>query len=147
LARWTVPVYIGQDDIELLQWRPARRLTAMGSADDDHCVAVGALEVNCMVTPGHTPGGFCYRVRLGKQDVCFVGDTLFAGSVGRANPFSLYPQHLESLRRRLLTLPDATVLLPGHGPGTTVAEEREHNPFAAEADGTAGDSKGQDHGR
>jgi glyoxylase-like metal-dependent hydrolase (beta-lactamase superfamily II) len=132
LARWPVPVYIGQGDIDLLHWRPARMLTAIGPGDDGHRLSVGSLEVGCMVTPGHTPGGLCYRVRLGRQEVCFVGDTLFAGSVGRANPLSLYPQHLESVRRRVLALPDGTVLLPGHGPGTTVAEEQEHNPFAAE---------------
>jgi glyoxylase-like metal-dependent hydrolase (beta-lactamase superfamily II) len=67
----------------------------------------------------------------GEAGLCFVGDTLFAGSIGRANPASLYPVHLESVRSRVLTLPMETVLLPGHGPATTVKEETEHNPFAA----------------
>ena len=78
-----------------------------------------------MTTPGHTPGGVCYRA----NDYCFVGDTLFAGSIGRANPSTLYPAHLESVRRRVLTLPDQLILFPGHGPATTVREEKEHNPF------------------
>ena len=96
-------------------------------------IQVGGLSVRCMATPGHTPGGICYRVEQGTQQICFVGDTLFAGSIGRANPFSLYPAHLDSVRRRVLTLPARTVLFPGHGPATTVSEELSHNPFAAES--------------
>ena len=78
-----------------------------------------------MTTPGHTPGGVCYQA-----DQCvFVGDTLFAGSIGRANPATLYATHLSSVRERLLTLPDSLILFPGHGPSTTVREEKDHNPF------------------
>ena len=61
--------------------------------------------------------------------VSFVGDTLFAGSIGRSNPAQLYHTHLESVRRQVMTLPPDCLLLPGHGPGTTVEEELEHNPF------------------
>jgi hydroxyacylglutathione hydrolase len=61
--------------------------------------------------------------------VCFVGDTIFAGSIGRSNPSPLYRTHLESVRRHVLTLPHDCLLLPGHGPGTTVQEELHHNPF------------------
>ena len=59
----------------------------------------------------------------------FVGDTLFAGSIGRSNPAQLYHTHLESVQRHVMTLPPDCLLLPGHGPGTTVQEELEHNPF------------------
>ncbi|MEW6544684.1 MAG: MBL fold metallo-hydrolase [Nitrospirota bacterium] len=126
-----VPVYIGQADLSLLSWRPPRDLVV--TAEDGRAIPVGRLTVRCMTTPGHTPGGICYRVENGARALCLVGDTLFAGSIGRANPFSLYPAHLESVRRRVLTLPEQTVLLPGHGPATTVREEAAHNPFAAEA--------------
>jgi glyoxylase-like metal-dependent hydrolase (beta-lactamase superfamily II) len=61
--------------------------------------------------------------------VAFVGDTLFAVSIGRSNPPGLYATHLESVRRDVLTLPADCLLLPGHGPGTTVREELDHNPF------------------
>jgi hydroxyacylglutathione hydrolase len=136
LDRWHVPVYIGKDDLSLLQWRPpSALLRPILPADDGKKILVGGLAVHGMVTPGHTPGGICYRVHADGQEICFVGDTLFAGSIGRANPFSLYPLHLESVRRRLLTLPPRTMLFPGHGPATTVAEELEHNPFADESDG------------
>jgi glyoxylase-like metal-dependent hydrolase (beta-lactamase superfamily II) len=59
-----------------------------------------------------------------------VGDTLFAGSIGRSNPHTLYRTHLDSVRQRVLKLPDDCILLPGHGPATTVREELDHNPFA-----------------
>jgi glyoxylase-like metal-dependent hydrolase (beta-lactamase superfamily II) len=61
--------------------------------------------------------------------VTFVGDTLFAGSIGRSNPAQLYQTHLESVQRHVMTLPPDCLLMPGHGPGTTVQEELEHNPF------------------
>jgi glyoxylase-like metal-dependent hydrolase (beta-lactamase superfamily II) len=83
-----------------------------------------------MTTPGHTPGGICYRVEDQGQAVCFVGDTIFAGSIGGSNPATLYATHLESVRQRVLKLGEPTVLLPGHGPATTVREELLFNPFA-----------------
>jgi hydroxyacylglutathione hydrolase len=125
------PVYIGAEDVSLLHWRPRTDLLhRIAVANDGEVIRVGALAVKLMVTPGHTPGGLCYRVTVDGKDVCFVGDTLFAGSIGRANPVSLYPRHLESVRERLLRLPQETLLLPGHGPSTTVAEELRFNPFA-----------------
>lgn len=126
-----VPVYIGREDVKLLSWKPPQKL--MASCEDGRTIAVGSLTVTCLATPGHTPGGICYRVEAGTHDLCFVGDTLFAGSIGRSNPFSLYPPHLDSVRRRVVTLPKQSVLLPGHGPATTVSEELEHNPFVGEA--------------
>jgi len=86
--------------------------------------------MDCLASPGHTPGGFCYRVSYAGRVFCFVGDTLFAGSIGRSNPPSLYPLHLASVREKLLTLPEDTVLFFRHGPATTVREELDHNPFA-----------------
>lgn len=134
LAAWPVPVYLGAEDLDLMAWRPPRELTGLLTAGDDgRTIPVGRLALRCLVTPGHTPGGLCYRVEADGAACCFVGDTLFAGSVGRANPFSLYPTHLRSVRERLLRLPPRTVLLPGHGPATTVEAEAAHNPFAASA--------------
>jgi glyoxylase-like metal-dependent hydrolase (beta-lactamase superfamily II) len=82
-----------------------------------------------MPTPGHTPGGVCYRLDDPGHPICFVGDTLFAGSIGRSNPSRLYQTHLDSVRTRLLTLAPEYRLWPGHGPATTVEEELDHNPF------------------
>jgi glyoxylase-like metal-dependent hydrolase (beta-lactamase superfamily II) len=128
LARWPVPVYLGADDVSLLHWKPSEeRLTA---PNDGRAISVGRLSVHCLATPGHTPGGTCYRVDAGSQRVCFVGDTLFAGSIGRSNPSTLYQTHLGSVRTQVLGLPPEYRLLTGHGPATTVREELDHNPFA-----------------
>jgi glyoxylase-like metal-dependent hydrolase (beta-lactamase superfamily II) len=67
-----------------------------------------------------------------SQHVCFVGDTLFAGSIGRSNPSTLYQTHLGSVWNSVLTLLPEYRLLPGHGPATTVREELDYNPFAAD---------------
>jgi glyoxylase-like metal-dependent hydrolase (beta-lactamase superfamily II) len=127
LADWPVPVYLGNGDFDLLPWKPVP--ASLKVPTDHHMFALGELTVECLATPGHTPGGLCYLTSRKGQSLCFVGDTLFAGSVGRSNPFSLYPQHLQSVRQTLLHLSKDTVLLPGHGPSTTVAEEQTHNPF------------------
>ncbi|RMH05714.1 MAG: MBL fold metallo-hydrolase [Nitrospirae bacterium] len=129
LQRWPVPVYLGRGDWSLLPWKPAMK--CLHDPADGESLQVGTLTVRFLVTPGHTPGGLCYYVTNGGKNppVCFVGDTLFAGSIGRANPFSLYSAHLTSVRHRVLGLPRETVLLPGHGPGTTVEQEIQHNPF------------------
>lgn len=131
LQHWHVPVYLGGADASLLSWRPPKQLFV--SPEDGRTITVGRLTVRCMTTPGHTPGGVCYRVEHSGHPICFVGDTLFAGSIGRANPPSLYQVHLESVRQRVLKLPEPTVLFPGHGPATTVSEEWAQNPFAGEA--------------
>ncbi|MBS0149332.1 MAG: MBL fold metallo-hydrolase [Nitrospira sp.] len=129
LDRYEVPVYLGPEDVELLGWRPRRELLVVPS--DGLSVRVGRRTLRCMPTPGHTPGGICYCADDAQVPVCFVGDTLFAGSIGRSNPKELYPSHLSSVTHRVLTLSPDYRLLPGHGPATTVEEELEHNPFAA----------------
>ena len=127
LSEWEVPVYLGEGDFPLLPWKPP--LGRVIIPTDGQEISVGSITVSCLATPGHTPGGYCFRVSEPSQEICFVGDTLFAGSIGRSNPPSLYPEHLCSVRGRVLSLPTETVLLPGHGPATTVSEELVNNPF------------------
>jgi glyoxylase-like metal-dependent hydrolase (beta-lactamase superfamily II) len=130
LTRWHVPVYLGTDDVTLLRWKPSEdRLTA---PKDGRAISVGRLRVHCLTTPGHTPGGVCYRIDAESQPVCFVGDTLFAGSIGKSLPHNLFQTHLDSVRQRVLKLPHDCILFPGHGPATTVREELDHNPFASD---------------
>jgi glyoxylase-like metal-dependent hydrolase (beta-lactamase superfamily II) len=129
VTRWPVPVYLGAEDLTLLHWKPSEKQLA--PPDHGRSIVVGRLSIRCLATPGHTPGGICYRVEMPWGPVSFVGDTLFAGSIGRSNPAQLYHTHLESVRRHVLTLPQDCLLLPGHGPGTTVREELDHNPFYA----------------
>ena len=83
-------------------------------------------------TPGHSPGGICLAVgpMSSGEDELFVGDTLFAGSIGRTDlPGGHYPTLIESIRARLFAFPDEAVVHPGHGPSTTVGAERRSNPF------------------
>ena len=86
-------------------------------------LSVGELMVSVVNTPGHTPGGCSFLA----QNVGFVGDAIFAGSVG--GPNISYQDEIESVRDNLLSLPDSVRLFPGHGPSTTVGEEKRHNPF------------------
>ena len=125
-----VPVYLGTEDVDLLSWRPPG--VQLKAPENGQTLTVGRLSVHCLATPGHTPGGICYRVDAESQRVCFVGDTLFAGSIGRSNPSTLYQDHLHSVRTHVLGLPPEYRLLPGHGPATTVREELNHNPFATD---------------
>jgi glyoxylase-like metal-dependent hydrolase (beta-lactamase superfamily II) len=124
-----VPVYLGAEDIDLLSWQPP--VEWVKAPEQGQTIAVGRLSVHCLATPGHTPGGICYRVDAESQRVCFVGDTLFAGSIGRSNPSTLYQTHLRSVRTHVLGLPPEYRLLPGHGPATTVHEELDYNPFSS----------------
>jgi hydroxyacylglutathione hydrolase len=84
------------------------------------------VEIRTLHTPGHTDGSSCYLLR----STLFSGDTLFAGSVGGAyGDASTYEDILNSIRTKIFSLPAETVVMPGHGPPTTVAQELEHNPF------------------
>ncbi|MGB7267370.1 MAG: MBL fold metallo-hydrolase, partial [Terracidiphilus sp.] len=78
--------------------------------------------------PGHTEGSIC--LHLPTPQLLLAGDTLFAGSIGRTDlPGGDLRKILRSLKERILTLPDATRVIPGHGPETTIGQERETNPF------------------
>ena len=124
-----VPVYLGSEDVDLLSWQPSS--AQLKAPEHGQTISVGRLSVHCLATPGHTPGGICYRVDAESQHICFVGDTLFAGSIGRSNPSTLYQTHLRSVRTHVLGLPPDHRLLPGHGPATTVREELVHNSFSS----------------
>lgn len=99
--------------------------------EDGDIIRVGSLAIEVRHTPGHTLGGVSFVV----GGNVFTGDTLFAGSVGRVDfPGGSLKTLLESIEKRLLTLPDDTVVYPGHGPATTIGEERLANPFLALAE-------------
>jgi glyoxylase-like metal-dependent hydrolase (beta-lactamase superfamily II) len=96
---------------------------------DGETVAAGALEVEVVHTPGHTPGSVCFRLG-GAAPLLFSGDTLFQGSIGRTDLWGGDPRAIvRSIRTRLYGLPEDTVVVPGHGPETTIGEERATNPF------------------
>ena len=98
------------------------------SAEDGLAVGLATLPAEVLHTPGHTPGSIC--LLFPAQHLLLAGDTLFAGSIGRTDlPGGDGHQILRSLRDRLLVLPDATRVIPGHGPETSIGEERQSNPF------------------
>jgi glyoxylase-like metal-dependent hydrolase (beta-lactamase superfamily II) len=90
---------------------------------------VGKLDVESRLTWGHSRGGMTFVVNGLARPVAIVGDSLFAGSMGGGNVS--YPEALRNNAEKILTLPDETIVCPGHGPMTTVGEEKEHNPFFA----------------
>jgi glyoxylase-like metal-dependent hydrolase (beta-lactamase superfamily II) len=91
---------------------------------------IGNLKVEARLTNGHSPGGISYVIEGLSVPVAVVGDSLFSGSMGGAP--TAYSLALTNNREKLMTLPDDTVICPGHGPMTTVGEERQHNPFVGE---------------
>ncbi len=91
---------------------------------------LGSVEFEVRFTPGHTPGHCILYVP--SSHVCFCGDVIFAGSVGRTDlPGGSWEQLENSIRTKVYTLPDETRLLSGHGPETTVGEEKKSNPFVS----------------
>lgn len=95
---------------------------------DQQELTFGHTTIRVLFTPGHTPGGLCFYFPDDK--VLFSGDTLFQGSIGRADlPGGNMDALIESIRTKILSLPDEVVIYPGHGPSTTVGEERRMNPY------------------
>jgi len=100
---------------------PADRLVEEGDV-----IQISDISLSVLHTPGHTPG----HISLTDGKVAFVGDVIFREGIGRTDfPNGDYDQLIETIRTKIYTLPDSTVLYNGHGPETTVAHEREHNPF------------------
>ena len=97
-----------------------------GSLVDGGTLALGGLEMGVLHTPGHTPGSVSFVM----GDLVFTGDTLFRRGIGRTDLWGGdQGLILRSLRGKLLTLPDSARVIPGHGPETTIGEERAENPF------------------
>lgn len=97
--------------------------------DGDRLDIVG-IEIKATLVPGHSAGHMIFSIEQPDKLILFVGDVIFLDSIGRSDfPDGNGTLLLEGIRDKILTLPDATVLYPGHGPGTTVAHERRYNPF------------------
>jgi len=93
--------------------------------EDDSVIQIGDVRLHTILTPGHTPGSMCFLVE--GSPVLFSGDTLFPGGPGATKfPGSSFPTIIESIDRRLLTLPEKTLVMPGHGDDTTIGDERPH---------------------
>lgn len=94
--------------------------------EEGDLLTLGECNYRIIHTPGHSPGG----ISLIGTRIAFVGDTLFAGSIGRTDlPGSSYEVLIDSIRRKLFCLEDEALILPGHGEATTIGQERRDNPF------------------
>lgn len=103
-----------------------------GSLVDGGAIRAGALELGVLHTPGHTPGSCTFVVSSGGSTRVFSGDTLFRRGIGRTDLWGGDSALiLRSLREKVLALPDDAIVVPGHGPETTIGEERAKNPFLA----------------
>jgi hydroxyacylglutathione hydrolase len=101
-----------------------------GSLRDGATFRAGAIELGVLHTPGHTPGSVTFVVTDGGTTNVFTGDTLFRRGIGRTDLWGGDAQAIQrSLKEKILTLPEQAVVVPGHGPTTTIGDERAKNPF------------------
>lgn len=162
-----IPAYVHPADRELLA-DPAKGLSTdlaemfggrlrytepeeVAALPDGGTLELAGLSITVDHAPGHTRGSVLFRLpevplRWEAEQVCLSGDVLFAGSIGRTDlPGGSMPEMLVSLRDRILPLPDATAVLPGHGPATTIGRERATNPYLlqlAEGNPVGGPARG-----
>ncbi len=136
--RTGAPVLYNQHDLPQLALMPEQAawmgvpvptvLAPDASADDGMVLRVGSTPVEVLHTPGHTQGSIC--LHLPSEHLLLAGDTLFRDGIGRADfPGGNLPQLMRSIATRLLHLPKCNVVVPGHGPETTLGRELECNPF------------------
>lgn len=137
-AATQAPVYMNVNDQDLydhLEWQaqwlgmPTPEQTPVDTlARDGDTLALGAATLHVLHTPGHTQGSLCLWIPAENKLV--AGDTLFAGSIGRTDlPGGNHQQILRSIKDKLMPLPDEALVIPGHGPNTTIGHEKEHNYF------------------
>jgi hydroxyacylglutathione hydrolase len=132
------PIFLNDRDLPLLKMMQMQAawlgLATPETAPPDEALAEGQLvglarfPAQVLHTPGHTQGSVC--LHFAPLQLLLAGDTLFAGSIGRTDlPGGDYGQIIDSIHSRLLALSDETRVLPGHGPATTIGQERQNNPF------------------
>ena len=137
-AQTGAPILLNQSDYALLKILDVQAswlgmaapgaVTIEASIGDGESLQTGNLKANVRQTPGHTEGSVC--LYFPAEKLLIAGDTLFARSIGRTDlPGGSYEKIMRSLHDRVMTLPDETVVIPGHGQQTTIGEEREGNPF------------------
>lgn len=136
--RYHLPLYVGRGEETMLADPTANASSFFDDPitvpkpefiiDDEEEISPAGLKLRVLATPGHTPGGVCYLDET--EGLLFCGDTLFQLSIGRTDlPGGSFEQLMNSIRNKIMTLPDGIVCLPGHGPATTVGAERNANPF------------------
>ena len=139
-AHFNVPVYMHPADKVIIDEANPALCSAFGlkvpaavaqdiiPAREGNKIEIGSMKFEVIETPGHTPGGVCYLER--EQKIMFSGDTLFAGSIGRTyNRWADYDALMAVIFGKLLELDGDIAVVPGHGPATSIADERMTNPF------------------
>lgn len=126
---YNVPFYINEEDQKLIDkgtYIYGNIPKADGYLKDGDKIPLGKHTITVLETPGHTPGGVCFKV----EDMVFTGDTLFKGSIGRTDlGGGDYDAIINSINNKLVPLDENTIVLPGHGPESTIAHEKQSNPF------------------
>jgi glyoxylase-like metal-dependent hydrolase (beta-lactamase superfamily II) len=138
--KFNVPVYVHKEDLLLLK-DPGLNLSSCFAlpftvSSKVHAVVGGeiinldGIELEVIHVPGHTPGGIALLLKKPANKILFSGDTLFCQGIGRSDfPGADGSLLLNSIRQKLLVLPEDTVVYPGHGPSSTIGEEKKNNPF------------------
>ena len=134
------PLYLNEQDVELYRLMgqqaafigiPTPAITSVDAfLREGEEIQCGEIRASVIHTPGHTPGSVCLLVPNGQETRLIAGDTLFRESIGRTDLWGGSYRHiLRSLKEKLLALNDDVIVVPGHGPLTTIGHEREFNPF------------------
>lgn len=129
---YNIPAYINSKDMEMISsgedifgklWDNTENDKVIKEGD---VLSLGNLKIKCIETPGHTPGGMCFLV----ENVIFTGDTLFQGSIGRTDFIGGdFDSLITNVRTKLMCLNDDIMVLPGHGPESSIGYEKKNNPF------------------
>jgi hydroxyacylglutathione hydrolase len=141
--KWVAETYdliphIHADEQKMLQMAPASGIKwglafenyegPLEFIQENQVIKFGEDEFKCLLVPGHSPGHICFYAE--KYDLLIGGDALFYESIGRTDlPFGNHEQLLAAIRSQLFTLPEKTVVHPGHGQATTIGHEKQYNPF------------------
>ena len=142
--KFGVPVYIHRSDLSLLKdpqlnlsgvfFMPYRVKSENEPVEDGSVIALDGVELKALHVPGHTPGGIALLMQKPQGNIIFSGDTLFCNGIGRSDlEYGNEKELLSAIREKLLVLPDDTIVYPGHGPSTTIKEEKENNPFLVDS--------------
>jgi len=138
--KFGVPVYIHLRDLVLLENPELNLSVSFGSSfslksnikvlEDKDNIELGQIQLEVIHVPGHTPGGISLLMKKPKDKILFSGDTLFYHGIGRTDfPGASETLLIKSIKMRLFKLSDDTIVYPGHGPSSTIGEEKNNNPF------------------
>lgn len=134
--KYNIPVYIHENDKELLEnsylnfsafmFGKETSIIADKKLKDNDTIVLGNFKIKVLHTPGHTPGSIVLKC----NNILFSGDTLFQNGIGRTDlPGGSYDKIINSIKTKILSLPDDTIVYPGHGPETNVIEEKTNNYY------------------